>query len=372
MSEPKIILYKSKTYSDGSNPIMIQIIVKGKAVRKVISRCNAKYWLSSKSRVSPRFIEAPRINNEIEIALREFGLNDRIDFYPFFFSIIENYKLNNQFGRYKAFKVLYDQLLEYDHNICFQGLTERKMYDFAAYLRDSKKNALNTVREKMQVFNRVLRSAKKSKYIVDNPLDDITFKRERSIKDKLSVDEINKFSSYPLSGKQAEARDLFMSSIYLRGIRIGDLVVLKTSNIHSGRIVYKESKTGKVQNIAIIQELQIILDRWSGKNPDGYLFSFTRFHADYFTYKENIKKSTIKINGLLKRAAKIVGIDKNITPHTARHSFSRLANTTIKDLSITKDLIGHSSLSVHEGYISDISDDLVMDGYAQQVLDKLK
>ncbi|RZJ77169.1 MAG: hypothetical protein EOO20_29135, partial [Chryseobacterium sp.] len=157
-----------------------------------------------------------------------------------------------------------------------------------------------------------------------------------------------------------------------RGARIGDVLTLEARNIKGDRLVFTEKKTGKLHNVAISTELQEILDRWMGKSKSKFIFSFMDDDPDYFKFMYNIKRANAKIYGLLKRACKGMDIEKSISAHIARHSFSKLANLTFTNTSITKDLVGHSTLAAHEQYINEISDDELMDGYAQQVFDKLK
>lgn len=372
MPEPKIILYKSKEYSDGSHPIMIQIVEKGKPIRKVISRCLEKDWSAKKCRVSAKNIEAPRINNLIEIALREFGIIKEKDLFDFIKMLMSQYEANNQYGRFMAYKALLPQLEEFDHRLTFSSLNERKAYDFVAFLRDVKKNGPTTIREKIMVLKRITRAAKKAKHILENPLEDITLKKVTTYKNKLTSVELMTFAQLSLNGKQAEARDVFMACFYLRGTRIGDVLTLTPENIHGNRIVFTENKTGKLHNIGISPELWEILARWMGKSRSKFIFSFMIHSDNHFDFMYNIKRANAKVYGLLKRASKELDISKNISAHIARHSFSKLANLTLANTSITKNLVGHSTLTAHEQYINEISDDELLDGYAEQVFESLK
>ncbi|QIL41036.1 tyrosine-type recombinase/integrase [Pedobacter sp. HDW13] len=374
MLTPKIILYVHKTYADNTHPIMLQYVKNGKPIRKVLGRCKKQDWLKSTNRVSSKNIEAPRINNDIEYALKNFGITKVLNFKAYFENIIENYRLKEQVSRHDVNKVVLAQLLEFDKDVDFEDITESFIYKFAAFLRDVKKNNPNSIKEKMHVLGKVLSGAKKAKMIKENALDDITFNKQRSTKTKLNVSEIQQIMSLELSGKMAESRDIFIASIFLRGIRIGDLITLKASNIIDNRLVYEERKTGKIHNIGIVEALKNIIDRWMVGNEFDYIFSFmdTDANVDKFIYKKAVKNAISKLSRYLKIIGEKIKITKNISPHAARHFFSKIANSTIKDTSITKDLIGHSSLAIHEGYISEISDDLVMDEYAEKVLENLK
>ena len=58
---------------------------------------------------------------------------------------------------------------------------------------------------------------------------------------------------------------------------------------------------------------------------------------------------------MLKEVAALAGINKSVSSHIARHTFAMLAIDRVKDANITMDMLGHSSLKVHEAYVRSIS-----------------
>ena len=69
------------------------------------------------------------------------------------------------------------------------------------------------------------------------------------MKSKLTLDELKMIMGIDLDGKMQEVRDLFIASIFMRGIRIGDALSLKPENIKADRVTYLENKTGKVKQL---------------------------------------------------------------------------------------------------------------------------
>lgn len=377
MNTPKIILYKHKTYTDGTHPVIFQIVKNGKAVRKVLGRCLPVNWLASKNRVSTKDINSYRINEAIEDALKTFGVVKKYTFQQLFQQQVDNLFNNQQVSRYTINKSVLGQITTFRPDVDFEDITETFVIKFCSWLRESpRNNNPNTIREKMQVISKVLKIAKKAKIIPENILEDMAFPKEKSIKTKLSLEEMKLWINSDFTGALEEVRDLITAMIHLRGIRIGDVLTLSSKNIVDGRIIYREHKTGKVHDIGITTELQVILGKWIGKNKLGYIFSFMKLPqkqlTDKFLLNKFISAARSQVTRYLKIMVKQLGITKNVTPHTIRHSFSKLANSVIKNTTITKDLVGHTTLSVHEGYISDISDSDELDGHAKSVLDKLK
>jgi integrase/recombinase XerD len=377
MNTPKIILYKHKTYTDGTHPVIFQVIKNGKPIRKVLGRCLPVNWLSSKNRVSSKDINSYRINEAIENALKSYGVTKKYTFQQLFQQQVDDLFNNQQVSRYNINKSVLSQITTFRPDVDFEDITESFIIKFCAWLRESpRKNNPNTIREKMQVIGKILKIAKKAKVIPENILEDMAFPKEKAIKTKLSLEEMKTWINSDFDGNLEEVRDFITAMIYLRGIRIGDALTLSTKNIIDGRIIYREHKTGKVHDIGITPELQLIINKWKGKNKHGYIFTFMELPQkslkDKFLLAKFISKARSQVTRYLKIMAKLLNISKNVTPHTIRHSFSKLANSVIKNTTITKDLVGHSTLSVHEGYISDISDDDELDGHAKSVLDKLK
>lgn len=374
MVTPKIILYKSKLYADGTHPIMLQVVKNGKAIRKVIARCKESEWLTSKNRVSSKNIMAPKINNEIEIALRDFGNVKGKTFSEFFLSHINTLREMQKPSLHSMYNMVYDQLLKFRPAIDFENIDEHFILAFASHLRT--RNNKNTIRIKMQVFGKILKMARKAKLISTNPMEDLSFQKDKTIKNKLSIEDMRKLVSAELKGPTDMARDIFLTSFYLRGTRVGDVLCLTENNLKGGRIVFIERKTGKSNNYEMLPELQAIFDKWRGKSNNGYIFDVLDLPQDklrdMFAAKKAITRGNAVIRYYLIKLGCDLGINKTMSMHIARHSFSRIANTTIKDLTVTKDLVGHSSLAIHEAYITEVSEDHEMDNYAKLVYDNLK
>lgn len=71
---------------------------------------------------------------------------------------------------------------------------------------------------------------------------------------------------------------MFLLSIYLRGVRISDIIQLKESYFVDGRTKYTDQKTGKTFDIKLIPEAVEIFNRY--KTGSEYLFSFFTYQPD--------------------------------------------------------------------------------------------
>jgi site-specific recombinase XerD len=76
---------------------------------------------------------------------------------------------------------------------------------------------------------------------------------------------------------------------------------------------------------------------------------------------DQIVTKTAVINKYLKEIAKMAGIKKKITTHTARHSFADIARQKTDNLYNLSKTLGHSSLKVTEAYLSSFDEKAVDD-----------
>jgi len=60
-------------------------------------------------------------------------------------------------------------------------------------------------------------------------------------------------------------------------------------------------------------------------------------------------------------------IKKPLSSHIARHTFARMAIDKVKNPMVTMELLGHSSLSVHQAYLNDIRKDDQLDNAADEI-----
>lgn len=145
---------------------------------------------------------------------------------------------------------------------------------------------------------------------------------------------------------------VFMFTYYAYGINFADLILLKTSNIRNGRIIYKRAKTGKEYAVAISAPMQAILDEF--KRPESeYLFPIlTEDQHQTLQQIQNRKHKVLsQINNGLKEIAGILGIDASLTTYVARHTFA----TTLKDkgvnIALISESLGHTDLSTTKAYL---------------------
>jgi integrase/recombinase XerD len=158
-------------------------------------------------------------------------------------------------------------------------------------------------------------------------------KREKRLPVVLSVQEVARFFKAIASLKH---RTILMLA-YGAGLRIDEAVRIRLSDIDRERKVIRvqQGKGKKDRYTVLSPALLEILDRycWAAR-PEDLLFT-TRFKD------RPITDSTVQ--RVCVQARKDSGIDKQISPHTLRHSFATHLLEAGTDLRVIQVLLGHAS-----------------------------
>lgn len=165
-------------------------------------------------------------------------------------------------------------------------------------------------------------------------------KRERKIPAVLSKDEVRKLIN-SLNNKKSK---LMISLIYACGFRVSELVNLKPSDLDFaekiGHARQAKGKKDRIFNIPefLLQELREQADMQREKHQT-YLFTGPKGQIS----PRNLQK-------IVKKVAKKAGIEKQVHPHTLRHSFATHLLESGTDIRVIQELLGHASISTTELY----------------------
>ena len=175
----------------------------------------------------------------------------------------------------------------------------------------------------------------------------------------MNADEIKALEELKLEkgSRLYDARNMFLFSFYCAGVRIGDMLQLKWSNIQEGRLNYVMGKNDKERSIKLLPKALNLLKLYHGKNLelDNYIFPFlpnnlNRQNATIL-HKQIEAKSAL-INKCLKQVAEKAEIDKNLTTHMARHSFADMARKKKVSLLDIQKMLAHSDSKTTQVYLN--------------------
>ena len=220
-------------------------------------------------------------------------------------------------------------------------------------------NDLNEKKKSSRTQARILSSIKSFyNYLIfddkikENPSIEIySPKLEKKFPVVLSIKEINQIiNSIDLSLNNGERNRTIIECLYSCGLRVSELINLKISEINFSDEYIKIIGKGNKQRITPINNNLINFFK-NYINEIRSKLKIDKKNSDYlFLNRRGKKISRILVFNVVKEACEKAGIQKNISPHTFRHSFATHLVEGGADLRSVQEMLGHSNITTTEIY----------------------
>ncbi len=173
----------------------------------------------------------------------------------------------------------------------------------------------------------------------------------RKLPDTLDLHEIDKLLLAIDHSKPEGARNrAILETLYSCGLRVSELISLRISNLYNEAGYIRVIGKGDKERLVPI-----------GREAIKYISIYrkeSRLHIeikpgneDYvFLNRRGAKLSRVMIFTIIKNLAKVAGINKNISPHTFRHSYATHLIEGGADLRAVQEMLGHESITTTEIY----------------------
>lgn len=262
-----------------------------------------------------------------------------------------------------------------NEDISFQNITTYLLKKFMIYLKADKnlgdRSVMNCLIVIRTIFNKAINEGLvESKNYPFGP-GKIQIKLIESRKVGLNETEIKMIEEADLSSNKSQlnARNIWLTSFYLAGIRISDVINLKWKDIYDGRLTYVMGKNNKVVSLKIPNKANEIIEFYKKDKTSSYVFPYLKdeFAKDAKVLNSKTRSFNSLINKQLNKIAVDLKIDKKMTMHISRHSFGQIAGDKIAPQLLQK-LYRHSDLKTTIGYQSNFIHKDV-DGALSDVLD---
>ena len=189
-------------------------------------------------------------------------------------------------------------------------------------------------------------------YISGNPVENIQSPAfGRHLPDVLALEEIDSMiNAIDLSSVEGQRNRAIIETMYSCGLRVSELCSLRLSDLYlDDEFVRVLGKGGKqrlvpVSSRAIAELRAYIAERASMNIAPGcedYIF---------LSYRRGKPLSRITVFHIVKELVAAVGINKNVSPHTFRHSFATHLLEGGANLRAIQSMLGHESISTTEIY----------------------
>jgi integrase/recombinase XerD len=176
-------------------------------------------------------------------------------------------------------------------------------------------------------------------------------KTRRKLPDVLTIEEIESLiGALDLSKAENIRNKAMLELLYSSGLRVTELIELKISNYYPDVEFVKITGKGNKERLVPIGDTamkHIAIYRETVRNHQ----EIKKGQEDFmFLNRRGNKLSRIMVFMVVKDLALKIGLQKNISPHTFRHSFATHLIEGGADLRAIQEMLGHESITTTEIY----------------------
>ncbi len=381
-----VLCYRSKTLSNGENPIMLRICKDGKKKYQSLKfSVNPRYWDFEKERPKRNCPNREYIEQIISTSLEkvrkqilELNVEEKdysaqslliskskrvsITVGKFYNIILDELKQTDKYGNWRIYNSSYRSIKRFTNNkmdFLFSEIDIVWLNNYEQWLRNNgnKETTISVqFRTLRAIYNRAIETnaTNKNHYPFNtykiNKLNLETQKRAISKKD------INQIIDLDLSSESylvQFSRDIFIFSYLCGGINFVDIAYLKPENICNSQLIYKRQKTKKTMNVFLLDKAEMILKKYAKNQSNNYIFPIidTNIHTTEEKRSTRIHNLLYRINQKLQIIAKLAGVNTHLTTYVARHSFATVLKRSGVSTSIISESLGHSSEKTTQIYL---------------------
>jgi len=320
--------YGNPKFSKRNRPYKFQLdyLVNGKRVRETIKE--VEFLPSDTKDVKKQkqlIINKIKADLEIELANQSNGIISRklkkasfIDY----FETLANQKSPNTKTAWQ--NTLNHIILFHGPKLKFEDVTESWLEKFSEYLQNNL--AQNSARTYFQKISTALNQAVKNKIILYNPVHHIDSpKKEETEMVYLIRHEIQEIIDTEFFDNQV--KNAFLFSCYT-GLRFSDIKALKWEHIREGSIRIIQTKTKDLAYIPLNENASQILEQQ--KYNEEIVFRLSDFNSS--------------TNRTLRKLINRTSINKDVSFHSARHTFATLLISSGVNVYTVSKLLGHRDI----------------------------
>lgn len=268
-------------------------------------------------------------------------MNENLESYRNYLKYERAYS-DNTVGAYMNDLNKYEEFLKKD-------ILESDTEDLERYLKYIKNLESTTVAHKITSIKSYFNYNIKRGIVSVNPADKVSRpKLTKHLPEYLTEEEVGKLLDVEVKSPYDYRNKTILELLYSSGIRISELVNIKTPNYDSEECLIRIMGKGSKERIVPLGDyaINIMNDYMNNYRP-----LINKKHTDYvFVNNRGDKISRQFIFKVIKKEALKKGIKKDISPHTLRHTFATHLLKNGADLRIIQELLGHENISTTQIY----------------------
>jgi integrase/recombinase XerD len=190
-------------------------------------------------------------------------------------------------------------------------------------------------------------------YRKDNPMELIEApKIGRKLPDTLALKDIEKLiAAIDLTKDEGHRNKAIIETLYGCGLRVSELVSLKLSDLFFDEGFIRVTGKGDKQRFIPISHITQKYINLYVKGKRTEIKHIPEFSDTVFLNRRGKQLTRVMIFTIVKRLTEKAGIQKNISPHTFRHSFATHLLENGADLRAIQLMLGHESITTTEIYM---------------------
>ncbi|QPC46763.1 site-specific tyrosine recombinase XerD [Mangrovibacillus cuniculi] len=232
------------------------------------------------------------------------------------------------------------------------SIQRAQLVHYMGFLKDSGKSSRTIARQLASIRNFHQFLIRDGVTKNDPTLHIETPQLERTLPKVLNLEEVEALLATPKSTTPIGLRDKAMlETLYATGIRVSELISLKLEDVHLSMGFVRCVGKGNKERIIPIGKTAISVMKEYLEHGRPKLRKPK--HAKEEALFLNMYGSSMSRQGfwkMLKKLAKEASIQKEITPHTLRHSFATHLLENGADLRAVQEMLGHADISTTQIY----------------------
>ena len=276
-------------------------------------------------------------------------MNEEINDYLHYLTIERGLSLNTR-KSYERDLLQYLHYLEDEQITSWQDVDRYVVINYLEKMHDEKKASATVTRmiTSLRRFHQFLRQERLTDH---DPMQHIdTPKKVQKLPSTLSLTEVERLIETPDTTKNLGIRDrAILEVMYATGMRVSELVGLKLSDLHLSLGLVQTLGKGDKERIIPLGDYAIQwLERYLDEARPLLVANPSETHVFVNHHGTGLSRQGIWKN--LKQLVREAGINKEVTPHTLRHSFATHLLENGADLRTVQELLGHADISTTQIY----------------------
>lgn len=299
------------------------------------------------------------------------------DFFVFFEKRLKERREEFSIGTINHYQCVLKKLKKFcgKEHLYFDELNVPFIRDFQEHLKKNLNNHTNTIHSNLKIIRTLINDATAEELMPfeKNPFNKIKLKTQKTSREFLLDDELDRLEKLELMEHStiSHHRNLYIFSAYTAGIRISDLLTMKWKNFDGEHLYFTIKKNQEDISIKLPEKSLAMLKYYKAMakikkgdifiDSEEYIFpllKIARDETDKLILHKAISSATAYVNRSLRDIAKRAKICKNISFHTARHSWAVRALQKGMRIEYVSKLMGHASVKHTEVYAKILNEEL--------------